>query len=1445
MPAERGTIDISSLVYLNGKKDGETDLEPISKRRFQNMGEYAEWKIRAGLGIYPRDHPVSNYAQSALLKIGGPVDEDKPRITVYRGSANAFVFPNGSIYLSDGLLLMADTEEEILFTLMHERIHHLESHIEKVFNRADFEERTYTDLIFGGLGQKRAHEWEGDLRAFDELERLGINPMGGVELLEKFRQDEETAGGLVHGRSTDRALNLRTMTYIKDLKSIDQPLHPIPPEVKQAVGEEKTRNNFGSLYDEYEKESKAGNYFKSLELIEKMDLNTALLTLQRELNQYDFNKTVRNRKDIQVYYANFQKNTIPILETRVRRLLTDATQLSDIRATYQAILNLTLGIDSKNFAIENTADLNTLLQTLKPETFQRLGLKIKYNPDHLTQVLFQTVFDKFIFEEEEFKADEFLGFVNNLVNSLNTLYQEESAVEFEPQVLYKKIIDQALNTLDRTDGDILKNKSGDEKMVETAVEEKINEAQLERFFMVYRDFAKDLKAYLIGSSGNQKLFRQDANDKEFTAKYIIQLKNLFGEMPHPTSEEFIKLLANFRKILQENDKTLNYYFGEDEYWHAIILDSISDISSLHDFTNIIESKIFELKIALILSSVVESEILSSPTVNFSAAYEDDKFDLGYFRTIYNLTTDENYLAKETGVEMKATTVYSTEFPETLDRKWLQFFKSARYDLLQRDFKNLDRRTFNRNLETLTTEFPINNYGPDMDLEGVQHGYWINPRRAFLNDIFAKHEFDLTNTEHLRELYYACTYFEDYALAIRLQNLVMERMGETFSYHEGLTFLENELAARRLISLRPLTDFVEEKAVEHGQIDFAREKLAELLTDEKTFKDIGKLVTADEFVEKILRESKDEFLLACMGNGTDDSLLKRFLYKRWVASMNYMREETDDKVRLDTVLNRLYRLDAQSKYLLIRNLLTGDNGILVHKDKEKRQELVNYFLDNFVQVETTEEKKFMKVIKEVMTEIVKTADYDLLYFAIAPLIQERMLILPPEKTTWQEIIKTEEPPDGFGDEIYIKKSGEWVFRPNKADADELLKYIRGRADVQKKETDEELLEAEYEGVVEKILGGMEALYPGQKMSVNEFLLETAQKLGAVGKRFLQIIGQYISLPPHLEEAFYQVYDRTEGQSKITAHQTLLREWPAARDELAGIYEGVGGGSLMSVFRTENRDGQNLALKILNPNAAHHTDTTHELLTEVFTQLTRQDEVFAPSVDLLTDIQKWIKEDIDFTGFLEMDSKFRRQNNGYTIGGKYRIKIPKSYQPENKYFAQDEFIVGINLTEMKRLKAEGHDLKEVVSLVVRNFLEQIKRGLVHSDMHPGNIRVTPNMEVAYLDRNYYLQLSLKDRLFLKNLAGSMDKSASAVKMCINYIKDQGVSIDNDLKQTLIKEAESLNNISDPTDRLMRLAVLLRKEGLKFPLKTTLLIKDFFYLDRLAKRVGFSGITEATGK
>ena len=180
---------------------------------------------------------------------------------------------------------------------MHERIHHIEAHSEKVFQRTEDQERTLNDLVFGGLGQQRIHEWEGDIRAFTEVDKLGINPMGGIELMEKFRQNPKLSGGLVHGKSTDRTLNLRAMTHLKDLKSIEEPFHQIPQEVKDAITQEQSSNGVSSPFDQLMKYVDKVDYFKSVETINKMGLNQALVALQAVIPMYHRNQSSAEGKD--------------------------------------------------------------------------------------------------------------------------------------------------------------------------------------------------------------------------------------------------------------------------------------------------------------------------------------------------------------------------------------------------------------------------------------------------------------------------------------------------------------------------------------------------------------------------------------------------------------------------------------------------------------------------------------------------------------------------------------------------------------------------------------------------------------------------------------------------------------------------------------------------------------------------------------------------------------------------------------------------------------------------------------------------------------------------------------------------------------------------------------------------------------------------------------------
>lgn len=65
--------------------------------------------------------------------------------------------------------------------------------------------------------------------------------------------------------------------------------------------------------------------------------------------------------------------------------------------------------------------------------------------------------------------------------------------------------------------------------------------------------------------------------------------------------------------------------------------------------------------------------------------------------------------------------------------------------------------------------------------------------------------------------------------------------------------------------------------------------------------------------------------------------------------------------------------------------------------------------------------------------------------------------------------------------------------------------------------------------------------------------------------------------------------------------------------------------------------------------------------------------------------------------------------------------------------------------------------------------------------------------------------------------------------------------DLKEKLLTKLDNQPGV-DITDRLLQLSLELNKENIELPDHISLIIKNFYYLDRLAKKVGFANIVES---
>lgn len=690
---------------------------------------------------------------------------------------------------------------------------------------------------------------------------------------------------------------------------------------------------------------------------------------------------------------------------------------------------------------------------------------------------------------------------------------------------------------------------------------------------------------------------------------------------------------------------------------------------------------------------------------------------------------------------------------------------------------------------------------------------------FLEELFENYSFDLSNKEDLRFLHLIGRFVPDAFLAQRLRKSLLGKMMDKLDAAEKFDLLFSDRRFAPSIPFGTQKDHMDKNV--NTLEDISRlQDIVEKVLDAPLSASYGKLVVMDSLMEK--EKDKCRLFEVMMKSRESELELKESLFankKReyridWNSkprSVVVAMRQTDDD------LKGLYMLDAVAVHAVVRKILTGKGGLLTTEDG--REWLLEYFFKNIVK---KGESRLADILKTSLGELMRRADIETLFFAIAPVIEPRILKPPPESVAWSDILEEDE--DICCDISRIMEE---------YDSEDSVRIVH-------EEEGDPHAKRKYPVRILELIGEEKPEAAKEEISPLGLTVEMAGKLGSPGVRFLQILGQFVRIPPEYEKEFGKAYDGMEGQTKLTAHLVLKREWPQIADEIAEIGAPIGGGSLMTTFKAMNRDGREEVIKVLNPNAEYHLEIIYKMLEDVIRALARsKGGGYEMAKGTLKDIKQWIKQDIRFEGFLERDKIFYEQNNGFKPEGfSYSIKVPRSYGPENRYFKREEFIAGANLTQLDALKAAGHDLKEITSLLILNYWEQLQKGVVHSDVHPGNFRVTPDKQVAILDRNFFIELDERDRAFMMNFLGA---SVSPDELCKTIAEYLGIesSIAAKVRTKLTELAESG---TDALEQAGDIVIFLKENGATVPLKVTLLLKNLNGLASLAASAGFSDLKEA---
>ncbi|MBU1975672.1 MAG: hypothetical protein KKG59_04680 [Nanoarchaeota archaeon] len=336
---------------------------------------------------------------------------------------------------------------------------------------------------------------------------------------------------------------------------------------------------------------------------------------------------------------------------------------------------------------------------------------------------------------------------------------------------------------------------------------------------------------------------------------------------------------------------------------------------------------------------------------------------------------------------------------------------------------------------------------------------------------------------------------------------------------------------------------------------------------------------------------------------------------------------------------------------------------------------------------------------------------------------------------------------------------------------------------------------------------------------------------LGGAFIKL-GQLISLRPDLVpikycREFSKLQDHVKPFSDITAKQTLHKELKHSSKSIK-LGKLIASGSIGQVYAAEINDHK-VAIKIMRPDIEKVMRTDLDLMYYLAQLLKKKikSDIIDP-MEIFEQFRMYTENELDY------NVEAKNIEGFYENFLKTHIIIPNVHsQFSTKRVLTMDFIDGTNLLKKRLTKPEkrvfGKDLAN--SMFKQVFID----GLFHADPHPGNIFITDNKKLAFLDFGIVGKLSEKLKkslsdLFIALISKDLDGVVDAfIDMnLVSYKVDRAVLkedvsaimgkyFDNELWATSLSElvfstihTAKRNNIKLPKDYVLLGKAFVTMEG-----------------------------------
>jgi ubiquinone biosynthesis protein len=234
-----------------------------------------------------------------------------------------------------------------------------------------------------------------------------------------------------------------------------------------------------------------------------------------------------------------------------------------------------------------------------------------------------------------------------------------------------------------------------------------------------------------------------------------------------------------------------------------------------------------------------------------------------------------------------------------------------------------------------------------------------------------------------------------------------------------------------------------------------------------------------------------------------------------------------------------------------------------------------------------------------------------------------------------------------------------------------------------------------------------------------------------------LGQFLSarrdlIPPALARELEKLQDEVPPVDFEQVRPVVEAELGASLEELFATFDPkpLAAASLAQVHPATLPDGRPVVVKVQRPGIEERIEADLAILHDLAALLERRTEL--GKVYALTEVAEefahTIRAELDFR--LEGHHADRFREN---FAGDDRVHIPEViWSHTARRVLTLERVYGVKITDVAGLRAAGHDPRAVAQRIAEAILTQIfDHGFFHADPHPGNIFISPEGRITFMD------------------------------------------------------------------------------------------------------------------